>query len=293
MTVALGETLLASRPMIGLSHRPATSDPAHARRPRGGETRRTRWAWRALVTVAVLVPALGSPQPAQARRPSRSTLQLAALQVGSLSGVQRSALSSWSQEVRLRTSVRIAQEAAVVSAKSSKVLRYPMLLLAGDRGLGKVSAAEVTRLREHLTTGGLLLIDDTGRSGTSPAFDTDVRALVRRLMGRALVRVPRGDVVYRTFYRLDRPVGRRATVDHLEGVRVGKRWAVLYHRNDLHGAFLRAATGGPALPALPGGERQREMAWRLGVNLVVYALCLDYKDDHTHVGHLLRRRRGR
>ena len=48
----------------------------------------------------------------------------------------------------------------------------------------------------------------------------------------------------------------------------------------------------PARRAVPGGEPQREQAYRLGINLVMYALCLDYKDDHTHVMRLLKRRRG-
>ena len=41
----------------------------------------------------------------------------------------------------------------------------------------------------------------------------------------------------------------------------------------------------------PGGERQRELAFRLGVNLVMYALCLDYKTDQVHVPFIMKRRR--
>jgi hypothetical protein len=41
----------------------------------------------------------------------------------------------------------------------------------------------------------------------------------------------------------------------------------------------------------PGGDRQREMALRMGINLVMYATCLDYKRDQVHVTEILRRRR--
>ena len=41
----------------------------------------------------------------------------------------------------------------------------------------------------------------------------------------------------------------------------------------------------------PGGERQRELAFRMGVNLVMYSLCLDYKTDQVHVPFIMRRRR--
>ena len=41
---------------------------------------------------------------------------------------------------------------------------------------------------------------------------------------------------------------------------------------------------------LPGGDEQREKAFRLGVNLAMYATCLDYKTDQVHVPFILRRR---
>jgi hypothetical protein len=63
-------------------------------------------------------------------------------------------------------------------------------------------------------------------------------------------------------------------------------------RNDLGGALERQRLGGYALAVVPGGEPQRELAIRLAVNLMLYALNLDYKDDHTHVHQLLRQRRG-
>jgi hypothetical protein len=42
---------------------------------------------------------------------------------------------------------------------------------------------------------------------------------------------------------------------------------------------------------VPGGEHQREMAFRMGVNLCMYALCLDYKDDSVHLETIMNRRR--
>ena len=41
----------------------------------------------------------------------------------------------------------------------------------------------------------------------------------------------------------------------------------------------------------PGGENQREMAFRLGINLVMYALCVNYKADQVHVPFILKRRK--
>ena len=40
-----------------------------------------------------------------------------------------------------------------------------------------------------------------------------------------------------------------------------------------------------------GGEVQREMAFRFAVNVVMYALCLDYKTEQAHIDYILRTRR--
>ena len=45
----------------------------------------------------------------------------------------------------------------------------------------------------------------------------------------------------------------------------------------------------PLFPVVPGGERQREQAFRVGVNVVMYALTGNYKADQVHVPALLER----
>ena len=40
---------------------------------------------------------------------------------------------------------------------------------------------------------------------------------------------------------------------------------------------------------IPGGQRQRTLAYRFGVNLVMYALTGNYKGDQVHVPAILQR----
>ncbi|MBZ0215505.1 MAG: DUF4159 domain-containing protein, partial [Fimbriimonadaceae bacterium] len=47
--------------------------------------------------------------------------------------------------------------------------------------------------------------------------------------------------------------------------------------------------GRPLLPVVPGGDRQREMAYRVGINLVMYTLTGNYKADQVHIPALLER----
>ncbi len=203
-----------------------------------------------------------------------------------------SALVSWAQEVRLRTSIDVAAQPVGVRPEDPAIFHYPLLYWSGDKAPPKLSDQAILNLRMHLSTGGTLLVDNTGRTEASAAFDTAVRKELQRLFPQPLQRVAPNHVVFRSFYRLEHPLGRRAESHELEGLRVGTHFAVLYTRNDLGGALQRLALGGYALAVVPGGETQREQAFRLAVNLVMYALCLDYKDDHTHVMHLLRYRRG-
>jgi hypothetical protein len=41
---------------------------------------------------------------------------------------------------------------------------------------------------------------------------------------------------------------------------------------------------------LPDGDVQREHAIRLAVNVAMYVLCSNYKDDQVHAAFLMRRR---
>ncbi|MBM4345229.1 MAG: DUF4159 domain-containing protein [Deltaproteobacteria bacterium] len=201
------------------------------------------------------------------------------------------ALETWSQEMRLRTSVAMAGQPVALRADDRAILRYPLLYLPGDRALPPLSDGAVALLRRHFSSGGTLLVDNVGRAEASAAFDASLRRELGRIIPQQLQKVPPGHVVFRTFYRLDRAVGRRADSHDLEGLRVGNHYAVLYTRNDLAGALQRHSLGGFALAVVPGGETQRELALRLAVNLAMYALCLDYKDDQTHVLYLLSHRR--
>ena len=59
--------------------------------------------------------------------------------------------------------------------------------------------------------------------------------------------------------------------------------------NDLASAWALDESNRPIYPVGPGGEIQREMAFRAGVNLVMYALTGNYKADQVHVPALLER----
>ena len=64
---------------------------------------------------------------------------------------------------------------------------------------------------------------------------------------------------------------------------------IIIASNDLAAAWAVDDRGAPLHPLIPGGPRQREMALRGGVNLVMYALTGNYKADQVHAKDLLER----
>jgi hypothetical protein len=65
--------------------------------------------------------------------------------------------------------------------------------------------------------------------------------------------------------------------------------SVLVGSNDWASAWALEAGGRAMFAVVPGGERQREMSYRVGVNLVMYALTGNYKADQVHVPFILER----
>lgn len=206
------------------------------------------------------------------------------------------ALRRLAWEVRKRTSIEASLEPGSIRLSSPRLFGKPMLVIAGDRGFPAWPEADVTRLRRWLVYGGFLLVDDESADSTAggDGFDASIRReLGRVLPGAALAPVGADHVLYRTFYLLARPVGRRADPGHVEGIERDGRLAVVYTRQDLGGAWARDNFGNWEHEVVPGGEQQREHAFRFGVNLAMYALCLSYKTDQVHVPFLLQRRSGR
>ena len=65
--------------------------------------------------------------------------------------------------------------------------------------------------------------------------------------------------------------------------------SIIITSNDLAGAWAMRPDGQPMLPLVPGEPRQREFAFRAGVNIVMYTLTGNYKADQVHVPALLER----
>ncbi len=235
--------------------------------------------------------ALAAALPRRARAlPEASMLEIGHLQHGGNWDPHPNALRRLAWELSRRTSIEPANSAATVRLGQPGLHRYPFLYLAGAGALPPFSDPERAALRRFLQYGGFLLVDSADGSDGA-GFDASIRAeLARVLPASPLAPLPREHVVYKSFYLLDRQGGRVLVKPWLEAQLLDGRAAVIYSQNDLGGAWARTELGEWEYPCTPGGEAQRETAFRLGVNLAMYALCTDYKDDAVHLPFILRRR---
>jgi hypothetical protein len=199
------------------------------------------------------------------------------------------ALRRLSWEISQRTSIETGADAARVTIGPG-LHRHPMLYLAGDGPMPPLDEVQRGALRRHLQYGGFLLVDAADTSDGN-GFDASVRRELALLLPTSpLARLPRDHVIHKSFYLLDRVGGRALAKPWMEAQLIGGRVAVLYSQNDLAGAWARGPLGDWEFECTPGGEAQREATFRLGVNIAMYALCTDYKDDAVHLPFILKRR---
>ncbi|HEY2900975.1 MAG TPA: DUF4159 domain-containing protein [Polyangia bacterium] len=250
---------------------------------------------RAWLQAALAGAVAGAATLAPARRAAaigdHSLFRFARLTVPGLPDPRPTALRRLSWELVRRTSLVTASDPAEPRLLDPQLFRFPFLVLSGDRPFALPPEPEIARLRRHITYGGFLLIDSAeGRAGGG--FDESVRRLLAQtLPGELPARIPAEHVLWKSFYVLRGAPGRILAAPYVEGVERDRRLAVVYTQNDLGGALARDGYGRWEHEVIPGGETQREEAFRFGVNLVMYALCLDYKTEQAHIDYILRTRR--
>jgi hypothetical protein len=224
------------------------------------------------------------------RAHAKSRLQLAQLQHAGAWDVRPTALPRLAQMLDDRTSLDPSAEISKLGLGSASLFRFPFLVLTGKGAIPTLSSSERSRLKLFLEGGGFLWVDNAeARPGGD--FDTSVRAELAAILPAAKIgQVDPKHTLFKSFYILDKPVGRVATTSYVEAIEREGRLSVVFTQNDLLGAYSTDKSDEWEYDVTPGGENQRDRAFRFGVNIVMYALCLSYKSDGVHVDYLLKRR---
>ena len=171
------------------------------------------------------------------------------------------------------------------------------------------SAAAMARIDAYMRQGGSVLFDTRDQLERSTTTNTltgtpaveRLRAMLATLDIPPLEPVPADHVLTKAFYLLNDFPGRYSggplwveATDSQERadrpVQAGDGVStILITENDLAGAWARDASGGYLFPMVPNDPHQREMAYRTGINIVMYTLTGNYKADQVHVPALLER----
>lgn len=166
------------------------------------------------------------------------------------------------RELNERTTIRASEDEAHIGLMDEKLFNHPFLFMTGH-GNVVFSDEEVVRLRRFLEGGGFLYADDD--YGMDDAFR---REMAKVLPGSELVELPQDHGIYRQVYRF--PDGVPKTHEHEDGpprgygMYVDGRLAVYYTFNTNISDGWTAAHDDP--------PEVRETAFRMGVNIVSYAL---------------------
>ncbi|MBX6329309.1 MAG: DUF4159 domain-containing protein [Pseudolabrys sp.] len=188
---------------------------------------------------------------------------------------------------------------------------FPLIYWPISLKAPKPSPTALERIDSYMKRGGTVLFDTRDALEAPPGAGGEsrapgmmaLRAILASLDIPELEPVPRDHVLTKTFYLLRDFPGRYTTgrlwVEALpaETAEEANRPAragdgvssIMITSNDLAGAWAIRPDGQPMLPLVPGEPRQREFAFRAGVNIVMYVLTGNYKADQVHIPALLER----
>lgn len=223
--------------------------------------------------------------------------------------VSEAGLRGLSQTLFRRTSIEPAAPMGI-DLERDELAFFPFLYwpITPDQSLPSREA--YGKLNRYLRSGGMILFDtqdaDTARFGSASPEGRKLQAIARTLDIPAIEPIPQDHVLTRTFYLLQDFPGRynsrdiwveaaapdaelvdgmpfRNLNDGVTPVVIGgndwaRAWAV-----DQYGDRMFPVGRGQA------GEKQREIALRFGVNLIMHVLTGNYKSDQVHVPDLLER----
>jgi|TARA_B110000014_G_C20126276_1_gene600286 hypothetical protein len=201
------------------------------------------------------------------------------------------ALRSLLAQVTRRTSIEVNREPIELNISDPALFRHPFIYMGGDQEFDPFPEKDLKVLRNYLSYGGFLFIDDNSAQAES-AFDVSIRKMILALFPQnPLRKIQRDHSIYRSFYLLNTVSGRSIVKPYLQGISIKGRTVLVYSSNDQAGAWSLNKLGQWNYDVIAGGHKQRQLSIRLGVNIIMYALTLDYKKDMVHLPIILERLR--
>jgi Domain of unknown function (DUF4159) len=278
---------------------------------------RRRIAAALLIAAGLATLPLGEPRaaPADDQMALKSTTEtrLAFVVTGDaeVDAISKAGLQGLTMFLAQRTALE-AGEPVGLDVGRDELAFYPLIYWPIVPGVAQPSGEALARVDAYMKQGGTVLFDTRDAIAAPAGTGGDTRGpgmmALRRILSSLdipeLEPVPRDHVLTKTFFLLKDFPG-RYTSGHLwvealpaeseedepqRPARAGDGVSsLLITSNDFAGAWAMRPDNQPMLPLVPGEPRQREFAFRAGVNIVMYTLTGNYKADQVHVPALLER----
>lgn len=225
-------------------------------------------------------------------------------------GISQAGLSGLVKVLTARTAVEPGEPLGV-SIDEDEIAFFPLLYWPVIANSKPLSTPVLAKIDAYMKQGGMIVFDtqDYGQGipmGFAQRAGDDQQTPLQKLIGRLdiprLEPVSEDHVLTKAFYLLRSFPGRwdggqlwveaggaASSENSDRKSRVDGVSSILVTSNDLAAAWALDERNLPMFPVVPGGERQREMAYRTGVNIVMYALTGNYKADQVHIPALLER----
>ncbi len=279
--------------------------------------RASRAATAGMIAIAALALSLaqaraqGTPNPDVPQSALETKLAYVVTGNSDVDAISKAGLAGLTLFLAQRTALEPGEPIGLDIARDELAF-YPLIYWPIAPGAARPSEAALKRIDTYMKDGGTVLFDtrDAIVAPPGPGGETrspgmlELRKILSSLDIPELEPVPRDHVLTKTFYLLRDFPGRFNT---------GQLWvealptnpdedmsgrparggdgvsSIIITSNDLAGAWATRSDGQPMLPMVEGEPRQRELAFRAGVNIVIYTLTGNYKADQVHVPALLER----
>ena len=190
-----------------------------------------------------------------------------------------------------------------VNIESDEIVFFPLVYWPVLESAAVPTPATLAKMDAYMKNGGTIffdLRDDAlgleSLTGASAGATEALRRILEKLDIPPLEPVPETHVLTKSFYLLRDFPGRFARgqlwverTDASSSNNVDGVSSIIIGTNDYAAAWALDDNSNPLYAVIPGNDRQREMAFRTGINIVMYALTGNYKADQVHVPALLER----
>ncbi len=209
--------------------------------------------------------------------------------------ITKRGLNTLSEVLDRRTSIS-PRGVIEVDIEKDEIFYFPFLYWPIGKTLPDLSARTITKVKDYLFKGGIIFFDAYEIKINNSSDSKNLKKMVsflRKINSNELINIDKKHTLSKSFYLLNSFPGRWnknliLTDKNDKRINDGVSSIVLGF-NDWASAWALDENNYPIYPVVPGGEKQREFAYRVGVNITMYSLTGTYKNDQIHSKSILER----